>query len=391
MNILHLNTYGYGGAGRACARLHQALRGQGVDSRMLVLDQRDPAVEECYSYFNDRPGPLLLHRRLDKLGQWRAWGKPKGFDFFSPPRSVYRIHRHPLVQWADVINLHWVARWLDYPTFFANVNRPVVWTLHDMNPFTGGYHYEKGFPRDAYEQLIRDNERTKERVFSGFPDLHVVTLNRWMHGLSSASQLLGRFPHHLIPNSLDTSVFRPIDKFQAREELGLPPDKRLLLFVADKVQNERKGIRYLLEAFPLLNRSDLAVVAVGDHPPRPDNLPFYALGRIGEERRIARAYAAADVFVIPSIEDNLPNTVLESLSGGTPVAGFRIGGIPDMVRDGENGFLADEIGAGPLAQAVMRVLNHSFSPDALHAAAVERYHPHVQARRYRAVYEQLVS
>ncbi|MCB0637130.1 MAG: glycosyltransferase, partial [Lewinella sp.] len=340
MKVLHLTTYGYGGAGRACARLHQALRGQGVDSRMLVLDQLDSAVPEAYGYFGRQHWRLPLTRRLDKLGHWRDWGKPRGFDFFSPPRSVYRLHRHPLVKWADIINLHWVARWLDYPTFFTGIDQPVAWTLHDMNPFSGGYHYVKGFPMDAYATLIARNERIKEKALWGFDQLEIVTLNHWMYELSSHSDLFQRYGHHLIPNSLDTAVFRPRDKVAARRALGLPLDKQLLLFVADKVQNERKGIRYLLEAFPLLTRPDVAVVAVGDHPPQLANLPFYALGRIAEEERIAQVYAAADVFVIPSIEDNLPNTVLESLSAGTPVVGFRIGGIPDMVRDGENGFLA---------------------------------------------------
>ncbi len=301
----------------------------------------------------------------------------KHCDMFSMPSGPCKLLPEE-VRSADIINLHWVSMMIDLPTFFASISPSsrVVWTLHDMNAFTGGCHYsgpcvryhsrcgrcpELNSTRDG--DLSFQNFCTKQAVFSTLrPDqLTIVTPSRWLQQCVTSSELLGNFRAVRIPYGIDTNAFVPLPQQDARDALGVPVESQVLLFVAGHLGNYRKGIDLLIAALSRIESTQpLTLLVIGQLPEEelrlPEHVRLRVLGFLSEERRIAQAYAAADVFVIPSRQDNLPNTILESLACGTPVVGFRVGGIPDLVIDGETGFCAEPEDVESLSRAISSAL-----------------------------------
>ncbi|MFZ5940798.1 MAG: glycosyltransferase [Bacteroidota bacterium] len=428
MKILHLLSSVKGGAANSAVRLHLGLLGSGIDSKILTLDPGDGSIPGCHRYFPSYLEPAAaplgtrIRAKTDRLA--REFGihaftppqalshndyllnRPAGLEMFSNPLSGLDIVSHPLCREADLINLHWVAGFLDYTDFFSRIGKPVVWTLHDMNAFTGGCHYHQACPGftdscqlcpqldgtidPAYSSRLFD---IKKEALSRFRNLTIVTPSAWLGKQSESSLLFSGRPHFLIPYGLDTDHFQPRERSYSAKLLGLPEGKKVLLFVADSVHNSRKGYRILLEAIRELPGSrDFIIAAIGktEAGAKPDGV--FELGRIDNELMMSVAYSAADLFVIPSLEDNLPNTVLESLCCGTPVAGFRIGGIPDMVSDGVNGLLCGKTDATSLAATITRCFHElSFNREEISRDARKKYTLKRQAEAYVELYKNLIG
>lgn len=392
MNVLLVNTHPNGGAAKACIQLHLALLKAGVASRLLFLHKEDSQVPESYEFRNNpSKSERILFKIKEKVHFFRylkpVHDRPPGYEGFHPATSIYDITQHPAYAWADVINLHWVASFIDFASFFAKNTKPVVWTLHDMWPFTGGYHYEKGFPKTAYTALIQRNLKLKNKALRN-AILKIVSPSKWLLERSQSSTILQHFDHHHIPNSLNSCLFQPLEKQMAREVLRLPQDKKIILFVADAVHNRRKGFEIMLNAFRALSTQNVALAVIGKYRgkfPKADNL--YFLDQIANEKFLRIGYSAADLFVISSVEDNFPNTILESLFCGLPVVGFEIGGIPDMIENGKNGWLCPTINAGNLAGTIQKALQTPFDHQAIRAKAIEKYNPETQAKKYIDLFE----
>jgi glycosyltransferase involved in cell wall biosynthesis len=419
MRVVQINTYEeFGGAARAAHRLHTGLRGAGVDSVMLVekADGGDPTVVE-FKARNDLMSRLRRKAREEKVRRGfspHAATRPKGLDVFSSDRSRYGPEILPQIPACDVVNLHWVASFVDYESFFGSVtpSRPVVWTLHDLNPFTGGCHYTMGCPGldrgcGACPQLGSDDPgdvsqqilARKKRILGRVPpdSLHFVTPSRWLAAEAKKSFLGQRFEVSVIPNGLDLAQYAPRDRRTARELLGVPPEAKVVLFVALDLDSQRKGHRLLQEALGRLSSrmTDIHLVSVGLGAPPVAGVPYASVSRVGDDRFLSFVYSAADVFVIPSREDNLPNTVVEAMACGVPVVGFGVGGIVDMVRPGVTGVLVQPFDTEALAGELRDLLG---SEDrrremAAHCRRVveEEYSQGLQARRYLELYERLVQ
>lgn len=365
MRIVLINTKDkHGGAARAAFRLHKGLCAIGADSTYYVQQKTvdDPTVQQ----FIPDPSPDAIQRRQSIVSDLRkeydtyAATRSSQIELFSQERvddddDVY-IQRPR----ADVINLHWVSGFIDLPLFFSpkRTRCPVVWTLHDMNAFTGGCHYDQHCGKynsqcQACPLLgSQDQQDLSHRVFESkgklldqWPaeKLHIVAPSKWLAQEAKRSTLLSKFDSTVIPNSIETDVFAPIDKLDARKQLDLPVDAKIVLFVSNHIGLARKGFRELVQALALMpNTDNLMLLGVGDShvldieaPFRVGQLPF-----VNDDHTAALMYSAADVTAIPSRQDNLPNTILESMSCGTPVVGFEVGGIPDVVLHRDNGFLA---------------------------------------------------
>jgi glycosyltransferase involved in cell wall biosynthesis len=277
----------------------------------------------------------------------------------------------------DVVQLHWISEFLDYQRFFKALPKsvPLVWRLSDMNPFTGGCHYSGDCGRfektcgccpmlksEREDDLSRAIWTRKKNSLGRLPSdrLHIVALNQWMAGQVKRSSLLGRVECNVIPNGVDLDTFKPVRSAAAREALGIPSGRRVVAFVADSVSNIRKGFNLLLEALHSLRaRQDLFLLILGSSQNLPPiSLPYLTVGHIRATAFLRQIYSAADVFVISSLEDNQPNTVLEAMACGTPVVGFRAGGIPEMVEDGRTGLLASQGNVTELARAIDFLLDH---------------------------------
>jgi glycosyltransferase involved in cell wall biosynthesis len=335
---------------------------------------------------------------------------PPGYEKFRGDRSPYGKSFASTLPACDVVHLHWVSGFFDFSALPRVAARaPVVWTLHDMNAFTGGCHYAGtcgGFrdgcgrcPQLGSESSSDLSHQVLQRKMSalrslGADDLHLVTPSRWLSRQAQASAVFGGRSCEVIPYGLDTKVFRPRDRRAARAEFGIGATEKVVLFVAESVGVRRKGMTILLEALGHLKQSDLHLLTVGYGSCEfPEHLKVTQLGPIHDDARMSLAYSSADAFACPSLEDNFPNTVLEAMACGVPVVGFDVGGIPEMVSDGETGFLAPAGDVGALADAIERILGND-NWEKLAAACRERveqqFDLRTQGKRYLQLYQNVI-
>ena len=402
MKILHISTYGSGGGGIAALRLHNALLNNGIESKYLCLEN-PPFGKNIYSVSPFRLSPIQYIFR--KLGLYKtevdknihSIKKLKGtYDFFSFPYTDYDLSKHPLVKEADIINLHWIASFLDY-RFLLKTKKKIVWTLHDMNSFQGGFHY--------YNEVI-DNESTfrelekkltliKRDLIRRCNNLEIITLCNWMYAESSQSETFSGKKHHLIQNSLDISKFKIYTKSFAREVFDMPQNKIILLFVSESVNSKRKGMDLLLEALSALDDSANVCLAIIGNSKQKINSKFETinLGNIFDERALGLVYASADAYILSSREDNLPNVMLESLAGGTPVISTPVGGMLDIIQSGFNGILAKGLSASGLKEAIETFIQtkDTFDREKIRQFAIENFSPDIQAKRYIELYQNMLN
>lgn len=378
MKVLHLNTFDIrGGAARAAHRIHQSLRAAGVSSSMLVAnkygDDEDVAVY-----------PVRWQERKMKWGNkmlsWQGSANPTYHSCNLFPSGIYRAINHAD---NDIIHLHWLGHEFISIAEIAKINKPIVWTLHDMWAFSGAEHYDdigsSGRFREGYTKSNRPAGhagffdcdawvwRRKKKHWKK-TKFNFVTPSRWLGNCLENSALLGNHAPTLIPYPIDTAIFRTHGKMSARENLTLPKDRKIILFGADSgTTNPLKGYDYLERAIGHLSKRPIAkschIVIFGER--KKSNIdelysiPVTDVGHITDDGILATLYSAADVFVLPSIIDNLPQTMIEALSCGTPSVGFKIGGVPDMIEHKENGYLAEPFEAKDLANGIEWVLCNS--------------------------------
>ena len=419
MRVVHLSTYDItGGAARAAYRLHSGLQRLGHQSQMLV-SSRSSFDRSVITFAPSMDIKERLRRRLQRkllacdIDRYRL-SRPKGYEPFSDDRTEYRLDLVRQLPCSDVLNLHWIGGYVDYHSLFTTVptSKPIVWTLHDMNAFTGGCHYDLDCGRyidrcgacpqlGSYDKtdLSRQIWLRKEHTFSQIKQdrLHIVTPSRWLAERVNASNILGGFPRSVIPYGLDVEDFAPRDRRAARDVLGIPQDAKVVLFVADVTDNMRKGFALLAEALIRCNDKvpNLFLVSLGHNKPAAHlQTPWLHVGPIYNDRFLSMVYSAADIFVVPSLQDNLPNTVLEAIACGTPVVGFAIGGVPDMIRDGVNGLLVSASDVTALHVAMSDLLNSVIRREDMRVncrrIAVEEYSIELQARQYSELYKGII-
>ena len=390
MKILHVLMSDGGGAGLAAYRLHCGLRAVGEDSRML-----------CYEKFSDdetvvKYDPPVLPRRI--LGGWRHRSvlcemKPierrSGFELYSFPYSGFSVESHPLVRAADIVHLHWIAFFVNYPTFFSRVNKPLVWTLHDQNPFLGGFHYADDEVRNPWP-IDRRMKAVKTAGVKKAQDLTVVSPSRWLDACASKSETFQGRPHRVIPYGVDLAKFTPQPRDAARKRFGIPRDKTVLLFVSNPAPGvyHRKGIDMLEAGVSRFTSLGLHVCGIGAFK----NGDVHAIPPIRQAEEMTALYSAADFVIVPSREDNLPNTMLEAMACGTPVIGTPVGGMVDFIRTGETGVLARDVSVEALCEAVREAVEtHSFDRAKIRAFAEENFALEKQARAYCEAYREVLE
>lgn len=414
LRILIVNTHeNEGGAARSAYRLHRGFLSTGAESRMLVQCRKsdDPTILGPKTKVGK--GLALLRPELDSLPLVSYRNRTS--QIFSP-QWVPESHRGVIASInPDIINLHWVCEGFLKIESIAGLKRPVVWTLHDLWAFTGGCHYPSDCTRyieacgccpHLQSRKARDLShriwRRKENTYRGI-DLTVVTPSGWLAACAKSSSLLGNFRTEVIPNGLDLNRFRPVDKLQARDLLNLPPDKLLILFGAIKATEDmRKGFQYLVPALQKLKESGwqdkVEVVIFGSSSYNTkDHSPFktHFLGTFHDDISLSLAYAASDAFIAPSIQENLSNTVLESIACGTPCVAFRVGGMPDMIEHRKNGYLANPFEVEDLAHGISWVIEDPERNRELGRRAREKgeqeFGVELQARRYFSLYEDILG
>jgi glycosyltransferase involved in cell wall biosynthesis len=377
LKVVHLNTYeGNGGAGRACLRLNDALLASGTESSVMVYYQfkeSTKAVAFSKTPFQKAAAIInILAERYLAKGLLKGLKTPFSLQWFG--RS---ISKHPALKEADVIHLHWINHGFLRPKDLAeleDLDKPIVWTFHDSNAFTGGCHVRyscENFHKQCgccpllkvsnQNDISHQNWLRKKKGYSNL-GFHIVAPSRWMANSIKFSSLMGVREVTVIPNTIETSVFKPYVKAEAKKLLNIPADKFVLMsgFMPSK-NDKHKGTSYLIDALadlarrPGINKENIELLIFGNKdsgvmPEFPFKTTF--LGTISDDSHLAKCYSAADAFITPSLEDNLPNTVMESLACATPVVAFKTGGIPDMVSHLVNGYLAEYESAEDLATGI---------------------------------------
>jgi glycosyltransferase involved in cell wall biosynthesis len=398
-----------GGAGGAAARLARGLTGAGVDARVVIEDVEGGGGDALVPI-----APSLLEkikRELHNVSPVQRYHERRT-SLFSPQRASNRVARTIAALEPDVVNLHWVCAGFVPVDALATLGAPIVWTLHDQWPFTGGCHYSEGCERyakscgdcpvlgsDRDDDLSRDVWERKERAWKDV-DITVVSPSRWLADCARRSSLFRRRRIEVIPYGIDLDTFdhAPDGKRAARTELGLPTDGALVLFGAWD-DTPRKGLDELTKSLRILSESSdveelqLASFGGGWNFDSLGGLPVHSLGHIDDPARLALAYAAADCFVLPSREDNLPTTVLESMASATPCVAFGVGGVPDMIDDGETGLVVEPGDTGAIARAILRLVNDTglrgrLGKNARNKAERE-YGAALEAGRYAALFDEL--
>lgn len=378
INPLLINTFdNLGGAARAAYRLHRGLLEHGINSRYFVCQK-----------FSDDPMILSPSTKLEKVAakfRYHIEGLPlliyrnRQNVIFSPAWVPGNFHSFINRTDADIIHLHWINGGFLQVETLKKIKKPIIWTLHDSWAFTGGCH----LPLDCrkYETvcgccpMLKSNKIKdisyrvffrKQRSWKDI-DLTIVTPSRWLADKARASALFNGRRIEIIPNGIDTRRYKPLGKKNARELLSLPQNKKLILFGAmNAFTDGNKGVHFLQKAILILSKrypykDDVEIVVFGASKPageQPFSLRTHYMDRLYDDISLSLLYASADVLVAPSIEENLPYTIMESLSCGTPCVAFKIGGIPDLIEHMGNGYLAAPFDPDDLAYGISWVLDN---------------------------------
>jgi glycosyltransferase involved in cell wall biosynthesis len=418
MRVLIVNTSEKtGGAAVAANRLMEALKNNGVKAKMLV---RDKETDQITVVALKQTATLRWHFLWERLTiyLYNHFSRKHLFeiDIANAGTNITTLREF---QEADLIHLHWINQGMlsiNNIKQILDTGKPIVWTMHDLWPATALCHYThectafstgchncqylhgEGSDKDLSTKLWKKKKKLYQNANISF-----VTCSKWLKGEAQKSGLLIGKRLTSIPNPINTYAFHPEDKREAKIHAGLPIDRRLILFVSQRVTDKRKGMEYFTKAIKIMTerfpemKENTGIAVLGGHSEEIANqlsLPTYSLGYVREERRIINIYNAVDVFVLPSLEDNLPNTIMEAMACGIPCIGFNIGGIPEMIEHQVNGYVAKYKDSDDLSNGIRWVLNDStyktLSENALHKVTSD-YSQHSVAMKYIDVYNEAIA
>ncbi|MBE4011372.1 glycosyltransferase [Vibrio parahaemolyticus] len=405
LRVAMFSTSTIQGAGYAAFRLFRGLREHSNVTPSLFTTVRN--------HENDEGVNVVRHPSGDGRG-WQVLQSPENS---KPGMTIFTINHfavtnEQLWDWVkncDVINIHWTARFLSLENiaFLTNTGIPVVMTIRDMNPITGGCHFFHGCDKwrsdcshcpqlyDTYDCLPSKVLSAKRDMYN-FDNLTLVALSNHTKKILENAPKFQDCRIEVINNSIETDVFKPIDKKEAREILGLPLDRKIIGYVPS-FSSEVKGYREIVQAFSILDEKlehdKPMVMLVGNVTPANDEicLDKQSLGYINDNERLAIAYSAADVVVVPSLEETFSNTTAESISCGTPVVGFKTGAIPDLAEKGVSGLsiaVGDVVG---LADGIISILSDPINREKCRKFAEEKLTFPLQAKKYEELFRDLAK
>jgi len=395
----------------AANRLMKALNNHGVKAKMLVREKDTDAL----TVVGLPPSPMLRwHFLWERLVIYcHLHFSRKHLFEVDMANAGSDITRLPEFREADVIHLHWINQGMLSLNGIRKILRsgkPVVWTMHDIWPATAICHLTfdcrkfttrcsdcRYLPGGGSSSDLAARVWQKKQQTMAHESICFVACSHWLEREAKASALLRGQKIVSIPNPIDTRIYKRGDKAEARRRLGLPQEARLLLFVSQRVTNRNKGMHYLIEACRQLDTPGVEVVILGGHAEEvAGQLPLKAhpLGYVSDEQRIVSIYQAVDVFVLPSLSENLPNAIMEAMACGVPCVGFRVGGIPEEVDHRQNGYVADYRSAEDLARGIRWILDEadyeSLSSQAV-SKVIRQYSQQSVALRYLDVYQQAMA
>ncbi len=378
VKVVHIQKH-LPSSGNAAYRLHTAFLDAGYDSSMLSLssdisgDDKIHSLNKLYQLLPFIDGKILGYLMRDTIQK---------YGLFSFPVLGVDISENDLVKKADIIYLHWInGGFLNLRSIkrLAELNKPLVFFMHDMWSITGGCHhsftcekYKSGcsncqvFSREKQDDLSKLEFSKKDRLFSGFSNLYFIAPSKWLYNCACESLLMRNKPVYYIPDIIDNKLYKPFNKGIAKRILNIDSDRVVISFGAISVNSPYKGWSFLREALKILqskiNKEKILVLIFGSakNSGVENAIPFETrfLGKIRDDLSTNIVYNAADVFIAPSLAETFGLVIAEALACGTPVVGFNVGGIPDLIQHKENGYLARYQDAEDLAQGIVYCLEN---------------------------------
>lgn len=397
MKVVHLITTSQGGAYKAARRINEALKSDGeMESVIISMSDYEMGIADKIIY-------KIRHKIYSHFPV-----NPNQLDhYFNTDIESIPIHKLPQVRQADIIHLHWVtAGMIGMKTLkkIVKMGKPIVWTLHDMHPFTGGCHYDdecgkyvnqcgecKQLKSTKRSDISSWNQKQKETIIKS-ANLIAVGCSKWITECAKNSFVMRNMRCITIPNCIETQLYKPCNRSFAREMLNIEfGDRKIIAFGAmSSTSDKRKGYVYLLKALENLDPTKYGCVIFGGEGESVGNMPVKSMGCLRDDFSLALLYAAADVFVAPSLQENLANTVMEALSCGTPVVAFDVGGMRDLITHEYNGYLAQKYDTEDLKMGICLCCEHAEWGDNGRKTVLDKFTLARIASEYIEIYKSLV-
>lgn len=404
--VVHFTRDDLLGAGKAACRISNAISQEGVESEIYVLDHYSKQSNAI-----SRKSWSGKCRRVTTRINWEVVKFAKPNDFFHCDKFGVTSDYRKIIADADVINLHWVNDGIwsaPFQKVLVNSGKPIVWTMHDMWPFTAGCHYDAFcakykngcqdcpmFSTNLGRKIVADGSRLKEKLY-GKANITLVGCSNWITSEAQSSSFCKKYRTQCVTinNPINLELYKMMDVNDVRRKLGIITNKKVILFGAvNALSDSRKGFRYLKKSIELLDANEymLMVFGSGDIQEFNNNYEVKYLGEIRDEEMMCTIYNAADVFVAPSVQENLANTVLESLSCGTPVVAFDIGGMRDMIIPQFNGDLATPYDSKCLTQSIQYVATTQWEKSVIRDDVEKRFSNSVIGKQYIQLYKDIMG
>lgn len=373
MKIAIISSSQYGGAGKAAYRLHLNLNKIGCHNNLFIDPDESPISSRVLNC--DYSSQKLFTKTKNAYYQLKNKKNEKkrdsisnfflknnlSYETYSLPYSNKLIEHDNRINSSDIINLHWISGLINYPSFFDKIKKPIVWTLHDLNPFIGLFHYKNDLKTNFHKINSIDQYilNAKLKYIQKNRNIHIVCLSKEMLSESKKSKAFRQYPHYYIPNGLDSDKYN-LNKNNLRARFKILNTKKIILFVAHNINNFRKGFDILLDSLKEIPDYFNLITVGGDTTTNMKNVNRIHFDKIKSETTLNELYQLADLTIVPSREDNLPNVMLESLLNGTPVMGFKVGGIKDIIKDGINGILVNKVDKDSLKEKLIEFQNNKY-------------------------------
>lgn len=394
MKVLHICTTDGGGAGLCALRIHEAMLKQGIDSKVLVLikkNDRNDVIRFCYLrrllWRSINRMLRMLHLEITDYNYVTNLNINTG-QCFTLPDTIYDVSQHPLVKDADVIHLQWVNGFIDYGTFFKKVKKPIIWTQHDENLFLGIAHYQRDRHIGGKKEELYYNK--KKLYISQASSLGIVFLSKMMYGQYHDHEMIQGKKTTTINNSVDYTLFKPTDRHQARRCYGLDDKDIVFVFVAERIEDTRKGLLVLVETVAKLANPQIKILAVGKRTTDKDYPQTVAIGPVYDTEKLSAIYSCADYFVMPSLQEAFAQTPLEAMACGTPAIVFPVSGTEELIND-VNGVRCDSFTASDLEKGIRGAMETKFDRNAIRKDVIERYSPDKITKQYLIFYSEIAN
>lgn len=408
MKVLHIATMDHGGAGIAARRIHEALLKQSVESRMLVrfkysdddtikAAQPNRGLYVTPSNILRRKVEQVMRRRGKCLTEVeRCERQMESLDrhygaAFTMPLSNYDLTKHPLVQQADIIHLHWIENFVDYQSFFQRVDKPIVWTFHDENIAFGGFHYSDEAMRlkDPFVEIERQFVKIKKEALTLNRNIHMVALSKQMEQFYHNHAIQPIYSISIIHNGLQPDCFQILDKKYCRQILGIHANRTVVCFCVSELTEKRKGLEVLVKALEQLNNTYITLLCVGKGDLPKSSVDIIGTGPVHNPRLLSVAYSASDLFVMPSYQEAFAQTPLEAMACGCPVVAFPCSGTEELINV-NNGIRCPDFTAESLAAGIQKALATHYDREAIRKDVIERFNISKIAGQYIDLYKSIL-